>query len=252
MLRPGRTDLPHRPPAAKHLRNGRVVRVLHNSGVMTTPVSDFVQPTRVYAIRHGETDWNVAARIQGHTDIALNARGLEQAAQAAEALGDESVAAVYSSDLQRAWQTASAIAGRHGLEVQADTGLRERAFGDFEGRSFAELEPLYPEWCMRWRRRDPEFAPPGGEALRDFAARCQQTALRIAANHPGELVVLVAHGGVLDALYRAATGQDLQAPRSFELRNAAINRLLYADGRLTLIGWADTAHLVTSLNERAA
>lgn len=207
------------------------------------------EPTRIIALRHGETDWNAAARIQGHTDIPLNARGLEQASLAARALADEAVAAVYASDLQRAWQTAEAIAALHGLPVIRDPALRERCFGQFEGHSFAALEPLHPELCARWRQRDPDFAAPGGETLRAFAARAQQALLRIAARHPGQLIVIAAHGGVLDAFYRAATGQELQAPRSFELRNAALNRLLYAQGQLTLVGWGDTAHLDRSLEE---
>ncbi len=207
------------------------------------------EPTRIIAIRHGETDWNAAARIQGHTDIPLNARGLEQAQLAAEALADEALDAVYASDLQRAWQTAEAIARPHGLRVVRDPALRERCFGQFEGHSFAALEPLHPELCDRWRRRDPEFAAPGGETLRAFAQRAQTALLRIAAAHPGQLIVVAVHGGVLDAFYRAATGQELQAPRSFELRNAALNRLLYAQGQLTLVGWGDTAHLDRSLNE---
>lgn len=210
------------------------------------------EPTRIVAIRHGETDWNAAARIQGHTDIALNARGLEQARRAAAALADEPVAAVYASDLQRAWQTAEAIAARHDLPVWRDPALRERGFGTFEGHSFAALEPRYPELCSRWRHRDPDFAAPGGETLRDFAARVQAALPRIAARHPGALIVVVVHGGVLDAFYRAATCQDLQAPRNVELRNAALNRLLYAQGRLTLVGWGDTGHLEQTLNERAA
>lgn len=207
------------------------------------------EPTRIIALRHGETDWNAASRVQGHTDIALNARGREQARLAAQALADEAIDAVYSSDLQRAWQTAEIIAAPHGLQVQRDAALRERCFGQFEGHSFVELQPLHPELCARWRRRDPDFAAPGGETLREFAARAQHALLRIAARHPGQLIVVVAHGGVLDAFYRAATGQELQAPRSFELRNAALNRLLYAQGQLTLVAWGDTAHLERSLNE---
>jgi probable phosphoglycerate mutase len=207
------------------------------------------EPTRIIAIRHGETDWNAAARIQGHTDIALNARGLQQAQLAAQALADEAIAAVYASDLQRAWQTAQAIAAPHGLAVVRDPALRERCFGQFEGHSFAALEPLHPELCARWRHRDPTFAAPGGETLLDFAKRAQDALRQIAARHPGQLIVLAVHGGVLDAFYRAATGQELQAPRSFELRNAALNRLLYAQGQITLVGWGDTAHLDSSLNE---
>lgn len=199
--------------------------------------------TRLVVVRHGETDWNVAQRIQGHTDIPLNATGRRQAAQAASVLAGEGLAAVYSSDLARAHETASAIAQAAGLAVVADAALRERAFGHFEGVPFRELEQRHPEQVRRWRDRDPDFGPAGGEVLRDFYARAVAAALRIAARHPGEAIALVAHGGVLDCLYRAATGQALDAPRTWQLGNASINRLLAADGRLVLVGWNDDGHL---------
>ena len=202
--------------------------------------------TRLVVVRHGETDWNVAQRIQGHTDIPLNDTGRRQAAQAAAALAGEGLAAVYSSDLARAHETASAIARAAGLAVVADAALRERAFGHFEGVPFRELEQRHPEQVRRWRERDPGFGPEGGEVLRDFYARAVGAALRIAARHPGEAIALVAHGGVLDCLYRAATGQALDAPRTWQLGNASINRLLAADGRLVLVGWNDDGHLETA------
>ena len=122
-------------------------------------------------------------------------------------------------------------------------GLRERAFGSFEGRTFAEIERDQPEAAERWRRRDPTFGPPGGEVLQDFFERSVGVVHEIAADHPGQAVALVTHGGVLDCLYRAATGQTLQAPRTWEIANAGINRLLRAGTVLTLVGWADLAHL---------
>mgnify|MGYP000213882111 CR=1 FL=1 len=73
--------------------------------------------------------------------------------------------------------------------------------------------------------------------------RIARTVNELAARHPGEQVVMVAHGGVLDVLYRLATGQDIQAPRTWALDNAAINRLMWTPESLTLIGWADTQHL---------
>ena len=202
--------------------------------------------TRLIAVRHGETAWNVDTRIQGHLDIGLNATGLWQAQRAGQALADEPVAAVYASDLSRAWQTAQAIAEPHGLAVQPDLGLRERAFGRFEGMSFAEIEATLPEDARRWRERDPEFEPEGGgESLLTFRDRVTGTASAIAARHPGQLVVLVAHGGVMDVLYRAATRQELQAPRTWQLGNAAINRMLWTPEGFSLVGWSDIAHLAT-------
>jgi len=199
--------------------------------------------TRIILIRHGETAWNRATRIQGHTDIPLSALGLAQAERLAQALADEPLAALYASDLSRARQTAEAIARAQKLAVQVDAGLRERAFGRFEGLSWEEIDQGYPEDAARWRRREPDFAVGGGESLNAFSARCLDAAHRAAAAHPGQSIALVAHGGVLDCLYRAATRVALDAPRSWQLGNATINRLLATPESFTLIGWNDDRHL---------
>ena len=202
-----------------------------------------MEATRIIAVRHGETAWNVDARIQGHLDIPLNATGLWQARQLARALAAEPVAAIYASDLQRAHATAQAVASATGAPLVADPGLRERSFGALQGRTFAQIEAEHPEEALRWRKRDPHFAPEGGESLVVLRERIADTTHRLAAQHAGALVVLVAHGGVLDVLYRLATRQELQAPRTWLLTNAAINRLLWTPEGLSLVGWADTQHL---------
>lgn len=201
------------------------------------------EATRLIVVRHGETAWNVDTRVQGQLDIGLNATGERQAQQLGEALADETVAAVYASDLSRAWNTARAVAGPLGIEVIAEPRLRERAFGHFEGRTFADIEANSPDEARRWRTRDPEFAPEGGESLVVFRQRVTAVAADLAARHTGTQVVLVAHGGVMDVLYRAATGQELQAPRTWHLGNAAINRLLWTPQGFSLVGWGDIAHL---------
>ncbi len=204
-----------------------------------------MQATRIIAVRHGETAWNVDTRIQGHLDIALNDTGQWQARQVAKALAAEPLTAIYSSDLQRAHATAHAIAQASGAPLVPEPGLRERSFGTLEGRTFAEIETELPEQARRWRQRDPHFAPEGGETLVQLRGRIAATTHRLAAQHSGGLIVLVAHGGVLDVLYRLATGQELQAPRTWQLANASINRLLWTPQGLTLVGWADTQHLDT-------
>ncbi len=203
----------------------------------------FEEPTRVILVRHGETAWNRATRIQGHTDIPLSPLGLAQAQRLAEALADEPLAAVYASDLSRARQTAEALAATRGLEVRLDVGLRERAFGRFEGLSWEEIAQRFPDDSARWRRREPDFAVGGGESLSTFSARCVGAARRVVAAHPGQSIMLVAHGGVLDCLYRAATRTALDAPRSWQLGNATINRVLATSEGFTLVGWNDDRHL---------
>lgn len=209
-----------------------------------------MEATRLIAIRHGETEWNALARIQGQLDIGLNARGRWQAAQLARALHDEAASAqqpidaIHSSDLQRARDTAQPLAAALGLQPITDPALRERGFGIFEGRTFAEIQRQHPEQARRWSRREPEFAPEAGESLLVFRERVLRGVAEIAARHAGQQVVLVAHGGVLDVLYRAATRQPLDAPRSWSLDNATLNRLLWSDsGGFALVGWNDARHL---------
>ena len=202
-----------------------------------------IEPTRIIAVRHGETAWNADTRIQGQTDIPLSDVGRWQAAQLGRALADEQVTAIYASDLSRAWETAEFLGRAVAVAVTPDTALRERCFGEFEGKTFAEIEAQLPEQSQRWRKRVPEFTPAGGESLLTLRERVVATAARLAAGHPGELIAMVAHGGVMDVLYRAATRLDIQAPRTWALGNAAINRLLWTQTGFTLVGWGDTQHL---------
>ena len=210
------------------------------------------EPTRIIAIRHGETTWNVDTRIQGQLDIPLNANGRWQAERLADALRGEPLQAIYASDLTRAWETAQYLSRTTGVGLTKEIGLRERGFGDFEGKTFAEIEQLLPEQSLRWRKRDPEFSPAGGESLRALSARVVEAAQRLAAQHPGEQIALVGHGGVMDVLYRAATRLDIQAPRTWALGNAAINRLLWTPEGFTLVGWSDTHHLDDDVLDEAA
>lgn len=206
-----------------------------------------VEPTRILAIRHGETAWNVEVRIQGNTDIDLNARGREQATRLGAAVGkshtSEPVHAIYSSDLSRAFDTAQAVANKVGLRVKPDVGLRERGFGIFEGHTFNEVMQTRPEDAKRWRLREPDYCPEGGESLSQFRSRILSCVGALAIQHSGEQIAVVAHGGVMDVLYRAATGQSIQAARTWELGNAVINRLLWTPAGFTLVGWNDAAHL---------
>lgn len=212
------------------------------------------QFTRLIAVRHGETAWNVDTRVQGQLDIGLNEVGRRQSARLAQALVDERLDALYASDLGRARDTALAVAAVTGLPLQLDAALRERAFGRFEGMTYAEIEQRFPDESRRWRQRDLDFAPEGGgEALAAFQARAVAAVAAIARRHRGRHIAVITHGGVLDALYRAAARVALDAPRTWHLGNAGINRLLHGEPGFTLVGWADTGHLQgISLEEGSA
>jgi 2,3-bisphosphoglycerate-dependent phosphoglycerate mutase len=199
--------------------------------------------TRILAIRHGETAWNAQMRMQGQLDSALNDKGRWQAQRLAQSIAGEPLAAIYSSDLARARETAQALAAGSRMPVQTDSGLRERHFGIFEGHSYADIARLWPDENARWHARDAAFGPEGGETLAAFFERSVACVEALGRRHRGQQIAVVSHGGVLDCLYRAAERLALDAPRSWPLGNASINRLLHSDQGFALVGWGDDLHL---------
>jgi probable phosphoglycerate mutase len=201
----------------------------------------------IILIRHGETAWNAERRLQGHLDIPLNAEGERQAALLAEALAPESIDLVVASDLQRARQTAQAVAATRKLSVQVEPGLRERCYGGFEGLLYSEIEQRFPAEFAAWQARDIDAVLPSGkncgETFRDFYTRSTDAILALARAHPGRTLALVAHGGVLECAYRMALDLPLETPRDFKVFNASINRFRIEDGRLVLQSWGEVAHL---------
>ena len=203
-----------------------------------------MKPTRICLIRHGETAWNTEKRIQGQLDITLNARGFAQAAAVARWLSSQPVAALYSSDLLRAWQTAEHIGVALGLTPVAEQDLRERRYGIFEGQTYAEARNNYPASYLLFECRAPEAAiPDGGESLRQLNARVTECLCRLATQHAGQTIVLVTHGGVLDIINRFVRGNPLEQPRDFLIPNAGITWLTLNAAAWTLETWGETQHL---------
>lgn len=203
--------------------------------------------TTILLIRHGETAWNAERRLQGHIDIALNAAGLAQAAALGQALADEPLAAIIASDLQRARQTAQAVADVKHLSVQTAPLLRERCYGAFEGLLYADIAARYPHEYAQWQSRQIDAVMPSGErqaeSFRQFYARANGAIARWAERYDGHTIAIVAHGGVLECAYRAAVGMSLDSPRDFQVKNASVNRFSYADGKLHLVHWGNIEHL---------
>lgn len=196
-------------------------------------------------IRHGVTAWNSERRFQGQIDTPLSAEGEQQVQLLGQRFeADGPVHALYSSDLRRTWQTAEPIAAATGLPVLPEPGLRERAFGAFEGMTLDEILREHEEPYRRWRSRELDYAVPGGgEPLRLFFERVSSTMQRIANRHPGQRIVLVTHGGVLDCAYRATGSLALTDPQRPEIHNTAVNVIDWVDGRFELRSWGDLSHL---------
>jgi broad specificity phosphatase PhoE len=188
--------------------------------------------TTLLLARHGETDWNRDGRWQGLSDTRLNDLGREQAEALAAEL-DDAVDVVYSSDLARARETAEIVAARLGLEVRLDPRLRERGFGAWEGLTTAEIENRFAESHRRWRAGEGAGAE-DAEPFAAFAARIHAFLEDAVRQHPGQTVLVIAHGGSIRVIHALATGLDyVRDHRSIPaVANCAVARYAAGDGKL--------------------
>ncbi|NLX06128.1 MAG: histidine phosphatase family protein [Phycisphaerae bacterium] len=201
------------------------------------------EKTTVFAVRHGETEWNLAGKQQGHLDSPLTPLGVRQARAVAEALRNRGIEAIHASDLGRAVQTARIVGEVLTLEPILDARLRERHLGIMQTLTMAEFRQRFPEEYERFRSGDPDYVLPDGESSRQRDERTAACAAEIAARHRGRTVAVIAHGGTIQSLFRHALGLPAGGPRRFSLYNGAVNRFGVRDGRWTLELWGDTGHL---------
>lgn len=182
--------------------------------------------TRILLARHGETDWNRVGRWQGHADPPLNDAGRTQAAELAERLAGDGIAAIYSSDLMRASQTARVVADRLGLAVVEDAGLREIDVGSWSGLTRAEVEQRFPEGYARWLGGEIGH---DGETREELTERVVGAVERVAAEHPVGTILVVTHGGAIRAIRRHASGDPGDS-----IENCGTSSLELVDGVLTV------------------
>lgn len=199
--------------------------------------------TTIWLVRHGETDWNTGSRVQGTSDIPLNATGLVQARLVAERLVTCSLDAIYSSPLSRALQTAAPLADQLQLSTQPVAGLAERHFGHFQGKTLDQVAQDDPEGYARWQARDPDFVPTGGESLVQLRGRVARAIDEVVQVRLGQTIAVFTHGGVLDMIYRIANDLDLHAPRAWPIANAAIHHLTGTPGLVRIVTWGMLDHL---------
>ena len=160
--------------------------------------------TTILLARHGETDWNREGRFQGHADPPLNGTGRAQAAHLAYELADVELAAVYSSPLRRALETARVVAAAHELEPVALDALREVDVGSWQGLTRADIEARFPDQLARWLDYEQGWAD--GETYEEMGQRVVATLLELAAEHDGEQILAVTHGGPIRAAFAFADG----------------------------------------------
>ena len=192
---------------------------------------------RIFLLRHGATDWNLAGKCQGLTDVELNAAGREQAEAAAKLLAGETIAAIYSSHLKRARDTAAAVARRHGLAALVEKNLHELDHGALEGLTFVEIQNTHTDFIRVWRERPAEAVIPGGEPLAEVGRRAWTALERIIARHRAdETLVVVSHNFPILAVVCRILDTPLNRYREYHVAPGGLVELEYDGARWTVAG----------------
>ncbi len=218
----------------------------------------------LWVVRHGETEWNIQGRIQGHGDSPLTLTGIAQAAALSRLLAAQhhdaniaesgKIARVVSSDAGRAHHTARILAEGLNLPVATTPSFRERSYGIAEGFTYAEIDAHYPGSFSKVHEIDPDYCIPEGESRRAFhhrvvnalAAVCahQQTLSISEAQRP---VLIVCHGGLLGAIYRWATNMPIATAADIPIPNTGMNKLKIHAGNIEngaeILSWGEVSHL---------
>jgi alpha-ribazole phosphatase len=194
--------------------------------------------------RHGETDWNLARRYQGHSNVPLNQTGLRQAEQLAKRLCGEKIDAVYSSDLSRALETARQIAaGREPvLPIQTDTRWREISLGKWEGLKYEDIHAQWNDAVIRWYADPGKSPPPDGETIFQFSERLQSGLNELKSRHKDETVLLVSHGGAIQVLLCLILGVELSRYWQFHVQQASLSMIRLYDDSAILDLFNDVSH----------
>ncbi len=201
--------------------------------------------TRVFLIRHGETEWNRLGRLQGTSNVKLSAEGIHQAHLLAERNPFHHPSAIYSSDLDRAVETAKILAEKFDLSVAKMPELRESSFGDWEGKTISDLATEYPEEFGKFFTAPEKFQPPNGESFLHCQARVVNALSRIIDYHDNENVLVVSHGAAIRLMICAALDVPIHRMWSIAQFNMAVSALLVDGESITVELMNSTAHLHT-------
>ena len=198
---------------------------------------------RLLLVRHAATAWTAQRRFQGQTNVPLSPHGHRQVTGLVRRLMTETIHALYASDLQRAWETARAIAAPHALGVQSESRLREMAFGRWEGLTYAQIQQCDAQRLAAWERDQLHIAPPAGETLLHMTERVRAAYTSMVTAGQDKTVGLVAHGGPLQVLLCLALGLPPQAYWQFAMAPASLSELCVYEHGAILTSLNDTHHL---------
>jgi len=206
--------------------------------------------TPLILVRHGETQWNLEGRIQGQSDSQLTSRGAAEGRRAAERLAGLKLAAVYASDSGRARETADLIAAPHRLDVITKPELRERCYGEFEGKTGPEIRETDAEALQTWLSDRQRVAPPGGETQAELSERVMRALREIAGAHPGETVAVATHGGPIKSAVFAILDIPIDSWNRTWIANGSVTVLRGTPEELRVASFNDTSHLDQTPTER--
>jgi len=193
-----------------------------------------MQPTDVFLIRHGQTEWNALGRFQGQLNSNLSDQGVAQARALAGHTVSHRLAHIYTSHLDRAHQTAEIVAQTQALSVQTDPRLGERAMGVFEGNTRPNIEERFPAAWKDYKSLDPDYAiQGGGESIHHVQSRAFACLNELASRHTGSTIGCVSHGGLIRIVLKSILGIPFETETRFRVQNTSVHHLV-RDAK----GWA--------------
>lgn len=199
---------------------------------------------RILAVRHGQTEWNLAGRNQGHADTDLDEVGRRQSKELAAVLKDEKFDGIYSSPMKRAVQSLQAFQNWTELKVELDERLKERNYGLWEGKTQEEAKQSHPELYVAYHADPTTYAPPDGESGIQVFCRVGYFLCDLLARHESGNVLVMSHGGTLSALLAALLFGTPSTANAFRIRNCSITEIRQMpNGRRRLLRFDDTSHL---------
>lgn len=209
--------------------------------------------TRIILVRHGQTAWNKQDMIRGQSDVPLDETGLAQAAATAARIAAEwKPAALYSSPLRRAVQTAQPIADQLGLEVRTVAGLTDMNFGQWQGLAYSEVRQRWPEMSQAWSTAPHTVTFPSGENLARVRQRGMAAVHQVMAQHPDQVVAIVGHTVLNRVLLCAMLGLDDSHHWSIGQDTCAVNSVEWRNELFFIDSLNDTCHLRPNAHEAVA
>lgn len=203
--------------------------------------------TTIYMVRHGETEWNAAHRMQGWTDIPLNERGREQTLYVAKKFENIPLDVIYTSPLQRAVVTAEAIRGKRDIPIIEERGIKEINLGKWDGHTPDEMDVLYPGQYDIWRNTPGEVHVEGGETFKGLQERAWKAFLSIIGKNEGKTILLVSHMGCLSTILFKIAGYPLNDLWKHPIGNCALCEVEVSGGDMEIVKWAEDDYIPDDL-----